>query len=269
MLRTAGVTYLSPSQLKTLTLCERKWFYRTGEPASEPLAMGGGFAHALEVDDWGEGVEEYHRRRPLPDDWTDPEADDRRKEIARATIKHAALRYWGSAPSTEELQREVTYLTDIPNHSTLLQVRVDGVGSDYLVEDKLRSGASLRADAIENELRQGIQLMAEVWVHRRVTGENLPVRLRNLKKIDPRKVKTIPLDEIDGVMAEHFAAEGSFDEREARYSDERLDVFGLELAAWAERAERILWEADAHRNTDACFAFGRPCPNLAVCQGVE
>ena len=53
-----------------------------------------------------------------------------------------------------DVTREITYLTDFPsfpNETRMLQVRVDGVAPDHLIEDKLRSGTAMRAEALENE----------------------------------------------------------------------------------------------------------------------
>lgn len=265
-LRTDGIVYLSPSQLRTLTLCERKWALGVPEPTTEALAMGAGFAMAL---DRGieHGITAYLESRPQPDEFTDPDVDERARLIGCATVRHAAECYMARVGG-ERIEREVTYLTQIPGTESLFQVRIDGVGEHYLVEDKLRSGAAMRPDLIENEIRQGSQLLAEVWVHRRVTGQNLPVRLRNVKKCDPRKLKTVGLDEIDGIVAEHFQGESVFDERDAYFDADRLDGFANELVSAAQRA-RLLGPASALRNTEACFTYGRPCAALSRCQGAQ
>ena len=94
--------------------------------------------------------------------------------------------------------REQTYLIALGDPDELeptrriIQARVDGaVKGHYLVEDKLRSASSMRADALENEVRQGHQLTAEIWAHWKATDELLPVQFRVTKKCDPRKWKKL------------------------------------------------------------------------------
>lgn len=268
----AGLEHLSPSGAATLIDCERKYWYRyalgvgTNE-RSEPLAMGGGLAEALEFG-LDRGLAEYHSRRPEADGWTDPIAYEREGWIGEAIIREAYVGYvmrYGLA-----VEREVTHFCRLPGVSRLLQVRIDGVGDGYLVEDKLRSASSLRAEAIENEVRQGRQITAEIYGHYRTTGDLWPVKLRCTKKPDPRPLKKATTQEqVIALVAEHFTKDGVFLEFDAHRTLEQLTEFEEEFAALAKRADGLLYhdEPIGARNTGACHQYGRTCPALAVCQG--
>jgi hypothetical protein len=270
----AGLDHLSPSGASVLVDCERRYWHRYHDglgkdERSEPLAMGGGLAAALEFNSNARGIEEYLARRPVADGWTDPIAYEREEWAAKATIRGAHLGYSTRYP--EPVEREITYFCTLPNVDRLLQVRVDGVGDGYLVEDKLRSGSSMRADTIENEVRQGRQITAEVYGHWRTTGDILPVKLRCTRKCDPRKWKKLETAlEVAAVIGEHFDSEGVFNEFTCTRTREQLVEFEAEFAALAVRAEALL-KSDTPigaRNTGACHAYGRSCPALAICQGL-
>jgi hypothetical protein len=270
----AGLGHLSPSGSSTLVDCERKYWWRYHEglgedERSEPLAMGAGLAEALEFG-LERGLAEYRSRRPEADGWTDPIAYERDGWIGGATITEAYGGYVARYHDPE-LEREVTYFATLPGVERLLQVRVDGVAPTYLCEDKLRSGSSMRADAIENEYRQGRQITAEVYGHWRTTGEILPVKLRCTKKIDPRKVKKLETqDEVILTIAEHFAGEGVFNEFTCTRTREQLLEFEAEFSALAVRAEALLASDTpiGARNTGACHAYGKSCLALSICQGL-
>lgn len=286
--RLAGVDHLSPSGAAKLIDCERAywWRYARGlgrDERTEALAMGGGLATALELGNLDEGLAEYYRRRPLADDFTDPVKRIREGWIADATIRHAFAGYTLRYPDPPNLIREETYLCTLPGVDRLLQVRVDGVvPGEYLVEDKLRSASSMRAEAIENERLQGDQLTAEIYGHWRATkGEELlPIRFRNTKKIDPRKVKNLETQaEVEEAMAAHFAGEVFF-EWEVTRTEAQLEQFEQEFADLARRSTEILdggklvftrEQVDpgpfGRRNTKSCHMYGRTCPALAHCQG--
>jgi hypothetical protein len=152
-----------------------------------------------------------------------------------------------------------------------LQVRIDGVGDGYLIEDKLRSASSMRADAIENECRQGRQITAEVYGHWRTTGDILPVKLRCTKKCDPRKLRKLETEaEVEAVLYEHFTTDGAFNEWTCTRTREQLLEFEAEFAALAVRAEALLASDTpiGARNTSSCHMYGRTCPALAMCQGL-
>lgn len=267
------VLYISPSAMSTLTLCERRWWhsYVQGmkDGSTEATATGHGFAAALEFGDYKRGLKDYLEARPQPDGWTDPDADARAIMAATWTIYHAYEGYTARWPDVD-VQREVTYLTNI-GADRLLQVRVDGVAPTHLIEDKLRSGSSMRAADIENEVRQGRQLTAEVYSHYRKTGELLPVHLRCMKKCDPRKWKTAPLDEVPGIIAAHFEQESSFREFVVTKTDEDMKNLERELRDAVDRVRLLDYEDYPRglRNTGACHAFGRPCPALHICQGAD
>jgi hypothetical protein len=269
----AGLEHLSPSGASVLVDCERRYWHRYHDglgkdERSEPLAMGGGLAEALEFG-LERGLTEYRSRRPEADGWTDPIAYERDGWIGEATIIHAYNGYLARYP--DPIEREVTHFCTLPGIARLLQVRIDGVGDGYLVEDKLRSGLSLRADAIENEVRQGRQITAEVYGHWRATGDILPVKLRCTKKIDPRKVKKLETQvEVKAAIAEHFAGEGVFNEFTCTRTREQLLEFEAEFAALAVRAEALLASDTpiGARNTGACHAYGRSCPALPFCTGL-
>jgi hypothetical protein len=273
-LRTAGISYLSPSQAATLTQCERRWWWeRQGlkDAPTEAMAMGTGLATALEHTSLERGLLAYQDARPDIDLFIDPEIRSRDSLVARATIREAYDGYvtrW-DAPGA---QREVTYVVDLDPRETsrLLQVRIDGVTPTHLIEDKLRSGSSVRAEDLENEVRQGRQLTAEIYVHHRVTGDLLPVRLRCVKKIDPRKVKHLRLaEDIDATIGEHFTADNVFQEFEATRTLEQLEQFEDEMVNMALRADDLMGPGpNGQRNTRACHMFGRACPALAHCQGL-
>jgi hypothetical protein len=138
------------------------------------------------------------------------------------------------------------------------------------VEDKLRSATSMRADAIENEIRQGRQISAEIYGHWRATRELRPVKLRCTKKPDPRPLKKATDEEqVIALVGEHFTKDGVFLEFEAHRTLDQLAEFEAEFADLAKRAEALLSNEQpvGARNTGACHQYGRTCPALAVCQG--
>lgn len=292
-LRMAGVEHLSPSGADRLITCERAYWWRYArklgkDERSEPLAMGGGLALAIELGNLDAGIAEYHRKRPAVDAFTDPEADQRAIWIAEATIREVFKGYNLRYQDPPELIREETYLCSLPGTDRILQVRVDGVVPEqYLVEDKLRSGSSLRAEDIENERMQGLQLTAEIYGRWRVTkGEELlPLRFRNTKKIDPRKLKPtrerpeISKDYIETTLAEWFEGDVFYEWTVTR-TVEQLRLFEAEFADLAARASELLSPDTGHglvlpvaagprgrRNTKACTMYGRTCPAIAHCQG--
>lgn len=268
------IDYISPSQANTLIGCERKWWHKyvggMKEPSTEPLAMGGGFATALEMGSLEAGLVEYMDRRPVCDEWMDPVVYERQEWIGRATIKYAFEGYqlrWLDI----DVQREVTYLVDLPYSPRKLQVRIDGVAPQYLIEDKLRSGTAMRGDLIENEVRQGLQLTAEIYVRWRQTGDIVPAHLRCMKKCDPRKLKDCATyEEVDEVIGAHFETESSFQEFIATRTRDQLDEFQRDITGLCQRIEALDFDDQPHgsKNTSNCMAFGRPCPALNLCQGI-
>lgn len=274
--RIDGVPMFSPTSTATLTECERKWWWQRvkglgKDERTEAMAMGSGLAVALETLSVTAGFVEYHESRAPVDLFTDPVVYEREGWIGEETIKQAFHGYRQRYESDPDIQREVTYLLGIPGANRVLQVRVDGVTPHYLIEDKLRSGSSMRPDDLENEVRQGFQITAEIYAHWRTTGEILPLRLRCTKKIDPRKVKnrTVRKD-VEAEMAEHFSKEGVFQEFIATRTIDQLVAFETELVDTANRMDELAsrpWPY-GRRNTKACFAFGRTCPALAACQGM-
>lgn len=277
-MRLVGVNYLSPSAMATLVSCERQWWwkYQAGirEGSSEPLAMGGGFAHALEFG-LAAGLAEYHARRaPLDPVFGDPVEHDRLAWVAEATITEAYAGYQHRWPDADAgIEREVTFIVGIDKCDRLLQVRADGVGPHHIVEDKLRAGSSLQSAKLENEVRQGRQLTAEIYCVWRDTGELLPVSFRNVKKIDPRKVKVAGMLRSDIVHAIHlhFQQDGSFLEHRAERTLDQLAGFEDELRGLAKRADLLAKSKTpaGAKNTDVCHSYGRECPALAACQGVQ
>lgn len=271
-----GIAHLSPSGSGTLVECERRYWWRYAQglgrdERSEPMATGGGLAAALEHGSLDAGLADYAERRPVADGWTDPIADERARWIAEATIRHAYAGYLTRWPD-DEVEREVTHFVRLPNVDRVLQVRIDGVAPSHLCEDKLRSGSSLRAEAIENETRQGRQLSAEIYAHWRKTDEIVPAHLRCVKKIDPRKVKTAEsADEVETAIAAHFATEGVFNEWVCTRTRDQLLAFEAEFAALAVRAEALLQSQEpiGARNTGACHSYGRACPAIVICQGLS
>ena len=230
--------------------------------------MGHGFATALETGSIGAGLDDYRNERPQPDDWTDPEVDLRHVTVAIETIKAAYAGYTERWPDFDTT-REVTYLVDVDDVHRILQVRIDGVTPTHLIEDKLRAGSSLRSDDITNEVMQGRQLTAEVYAHWRKTGEIVPVHLRCMKKCDPRKWRNVPLDEIEGVIGEHFAGDNVFNEYVATRTLDQLKAFEVELKDAITRVGMLDFDDRPRgvRNTSACHLYGRPCPALSECQG--
>jgi hypothetical protein len=282
-LRLYGIEHLSPSGASTLQQCERRYWWRYHEKLgkderSEALATGNGLAHALEFGDLDRGLAVYEESRPPADGWTDMVAYQRDAVVARATIANAYAGYTARYPDPG-LIREQTYLIALENGGTgrVIQARVDGcVPDQYLVEDKLRRGSSMQAEDLENEVRQGKQLTAEIWAHWKATKELLPVRFRVTKKIDPRKPKGTKdkrptPDEIVEMVAEHFATDGVFNEFTATRTEDQLAEFEAEFTDMALRADVILASPTPAgvRNTDACHAYGRTCPALAACQGMQ
>ena len=269
-----GIPYLSPSQMAKFTSCERAWWFsRHGlrEGTSEPLAMGGGFAAALEYVSLGRGLTEYGLRRPDPDGWTDEEMDVRAFTIGESIITHAFAGYTSRWPDPVDCVREETYLLNMPYAEGHLQVRVDGVvPGHHLIEDKLRGGTAMRGDAIENEVRQGRQLTAEAYAHWRVTGDLLPVHLRCVRKPDPRPLKTCELDEIDGIVEAHFEKEIAFQEFVASRTVDQLREFEGEFGDLDRRAAGIGSSSvpAGAKNEQSCHLYGRACPAIGYCQSM-
>ena len=283
--RLAGIDHLSPSGASLLQECERRYWWRYSkklgrDERSEVLATGNGLAHALEFGDLERGLVVYDESRPVFDAFTDPEAYARDALVARASIVQAYEGYLARYPDPGII-REQTYLIALEHESTsrIIQARVDGcVPKQYLVEDKLRSGGSMKAEDLENEVLQGKQLTAEIWAHWKATKgrELLPLKFRVTKKIDPRKPRgskdkrpTEP--EILELIAEHFASDGVFNEFHVTRTEAQLLEFEAEFTELALRADEVLGsdEPAGVRNTGACHAYGRTCPALAVCQGLK
>ena len=280
-MKLVGISYMSPSQASTLTLCERKWWHKyvegLTEPSSEPLAMGGGLAEAHEFGIEA-GITEYHKRRPEADPlFDDPDARLRDGVAGEAIIRAAFAGYTArylQQDTEANLVREIPYLVAIPGSTRFLQCRVDGVADTYLVEDKLRAGGSLREADLTNERTQGRQLTAEIYCRWRASGELLPIYLRCMKKPDPRKVKAAWAEGgVDAVIAhvdEHFAQDSSFIQLRADRTVEQLERFEEEMRDMCRRVDELDHDGEprGQRNQDACHSYGRPCPALAQCQGV-
>lgn len=276
-LRLAGIDHLSPSGASTLDQCERRywWRYKQGlkDPGTEATAMGHGLAAALEFGSLERGLADYHAARPQADGWTDPAMYEREGWAGEATITEAHMGYRLRHPDPPGFIREQTYLVAVPGEGRVVQARVDGcMPKLYLVEDKLRSASSMRADALENEVRMGRQLTAEIWAHRACTGEHLPAYLRVTKKCDPRKWKKLETrEQVAEVIAEHFASDGVFNEFEATRTEQQLDDFQAEFADDLRRADQLLDSPTpaGRRSEKSCHMYGRTCPALAVCQGLR
>lgn len=276
-MKLVGVDYLSPSAAAKLTQCQRRWWWHyiggLREGSTEALAMGGGFAHALEFDSVEAGITEYHARRAPSDILDDPARRNLEAWVAEATIREAFVGYqfrYADADRANRLEREVTHIVDMPGAARLLQVRNDGVGDLYLVEDKLRSGSAMQPAKLENEVRQGRQLTAEIYAVWRDTGELRPVQLRCVKKCDPRKWKSLTdRDEVEAVIRDHFQSEAAFVVLEATRTLEQVKEFEREFAYLATLADALAesGEPTGARNDGACFDYGRVCPALAHCQG--
>ena len=304
-----GIKHVSPSQLSKLRECEQRWFNTTilkeREPGTEATAMGAGFAVALETDNVSAGILEYHASRPAPDSFTDEEADARLRVIAVETIRAAFLLYRERFVDPTTLEREATFVTRLPLHGRdepwTMQVRLDGfLKKQYVVEDKLRSGSSLQPEKVENEVRQGEQITAEIWSVWKKTGHLVPVKLRCLRKPDQRKIKTVDTADLPEFIAEQFARDNAVEEYECVRTEDQLRAFEKRLVQQAIRVEaltpgpeRIHGAAEVGglaagslidrgllvpivkrgavptRNTDACHSYGRACPFLARCQGTE
>jgi PD-(D/E)XK nuclease superfamily len=275
-LRLAGVNHLSPSGASALIECPRRywWRYKHGlgkDERSEAMAMGHGLAAALEFSDLQRGIADYHAARPQADGWTDPAMYEREGWAAEATITEAFTGY-NARYSDPGIVREQTYLVRLPFKGRIIQARVDGcVPGHYLVEDKLRSASSMRPNALENEVRQGRQLTAEIYAHWRCTGEHLPVRFRVTKKCDPRKWKRLETHaEVINVICGHFATDGVFNEYTVVRTEQQLAEFEEEFRGLITQADDVLGSHSpaGARNEKACHAYGRVCPALAACQGV-
>ena len=267
-----GVPYLSPSAMSKLVTCQRQWWwhYEQGirdEGGTEPLAMGSGLAHALEFG-LEAGLAEYHASRRPDDIFDDPHQRQLEAWVGVETIRHA---YQGYVNRYDDpgLVREETFIVDMPNAARKLQVRIDGVADGYGVEDKLRSGSSLRPDAVQNEVLQGRQITAECYCLWRDTGDLRPVFLRTTKKCDPRKWKSCQShEEVAEVIGDHFAGD-VFAEYECTRTLDQLREFEAEFAQLSALAEALAQSGDpvGVRNEKACHEFGRVCPALAACQG--
>jgi hypothetical protein len=278
-LRIKNLPTLSPSQVSKLNLCQRRWWWeRNGlrEGNSEPTAMGTGMATALEFGSLKLGLKAYHAERPRPDQWTDPAADARQVIIAENTIRLAYEGYVLRWPDPVGSEREATSLVDIPGTDTFLQVRTDlVVPGSHLGEDKLRSGRSMQPQKLEHEVLMGQQTTSEIYVHWRVHGELLPVHLRCVKKIDPRKLKgskekPVSVEEIPAILEEHFTGANSdsvFQEYTATRTIGELQALERELAGAADLARELKASVEPAglRNLESCTAFGRECPALAKC----
>lgn len=275
-----GIKHVSPTQLSLHRMCEQRWHGvyvgKEREPGTEATAMGAGFAAALEMG-LDMGLAEYFQSRPVPDSFTDEEAYERLARVGELTIRHAVARYTDRF-NEPTLEREVSFLTLLPLQGRhvpwAMQVRLDGLdlGQGYIVEDKLRAGASLQPEKIENEVRQGEQITAEVWSVWKKTGEILPVKLRCVRKPDQRKLKSTATEDLDAFIGEQFERENVIEEYECVRTSEQLQAFQRRLT---DQTGRIEWLASptGHgsplRNTDACHSFGRACPFLGRCQGTE
>ena len=296
-----GIKHVSPSQLSKFRECEQRWYHthvdKEREPGTEATAMGAGFAVALETDNIHAGYAEYKASRPAPDSFTDAEADHRLSQIAMLTMREA-FKLYTDRFDDGEMEREATFVTRLPLHGRdepwTMQVRLDGyLKGQYIVEDKLRSGSSLQPEKIENEVRQGEQITAEIWSVWKKSGDIIPVKLRCLRKPDQRKIKTVPTDELPAFIAEQFDRDNAVEEYECVRTEEQLVAFEKRLVQQAIRIEALTPQPEPSafsraateavsgfspmlkplavptRNTDACHNYGRSCPFLARCQGTE
>lgn len=298
-----GIKHVSPSQLSKFRECEQRWYHthvdKEREPGTEATAMGAGFAVALETGNVTAGIAEYNASRPAPDSFTDEEADYRLRVIAFETIATAFLLY-GERFSDPNMEREATFVTRLPLHGRdepwTMQVRLDGyLRGQYIVEDKLRSGSSLQPERVENEVRQGEQITAEVWSVWKKSGDIIPVKLRCLRKPDQRKVKTVATEDLPAFIAEQFERDNAVEEYECVRTLDQLVAFEKRLVQQAIRIEALTPQSEPTgfakavaaevdraggvrytkpvsvptRNTDACHNYGRSCPFLARCQGTE
>lgn len=271
---------LSPTAIGRLQSCEQRYAFRyvdgEREPGTEQTATGIGFAEAV-ASSLVAGRYAYEDARPPVDPvWDDADLRENERMVARATIEHAYRGYmnrYSAADSLANVEREVEYIVQaLPGKrgepTPILYVRADGAGDQYLVEDKLRSGSSLSADAIEQECRRGHQLTAEAYVHWRKTGELLPIRFRLIRKPDRRKTKALGTDweAIYHTVGEHFATnERAFDEREVTRTVEDMHRFERELRRlWLTRADLMAGKQPV-RNPSACFSYGCVCPFADRC----
>jgi hypothetical protein len=246
------------------------------EDSTEALAMGGGLAEAHEFG-LEAGLAEYHARRPEADPvFSDPALDRRDAAIGVAIIAAAFHGYctrYAVPDAQQNLQREVPYLVHVDGATRFLQVRVDGVGDEYLVEDKLRAASSMREDALTNERMHGRQLTAETYAVWRETGELRPVKLRCMKKPDPRALRAAWADggedAVTQVVVDHFDKGASWVELLAERTTDQMLAFEDELRDISARIDDLDHPEYPRgiRNTDACRAYGRACPALELCHG--
>lgn len=269
------LSYLSPTSIGTQLDCEQKLFFRyvkgMREPSSEATATGHGLATALERDSLGDGLAAYDIARPPVDAvWDDADLRANERLVAQSTIVHAFNAYrdrFGYADQLAGVKRECTYITQTQANARLL-ARLDGVGSTYIVEDKLRSGSSLGAERIELEVVNSHQLTGEIYVVWKRTGVLLPLRFRLVKKPNRTKTKAMKLDRdaIDAFVMEHFANEGSIVEREVTRTLTDMHRFEHELnELWTRRHEIEFCDRRPVRNPGACFNHGRVCSFAEAC----
>lgn len=271
---TLGLRYLSPSGAGLLIRCPRRWWWSyvggVKDGPTEATAMGSGFAEALEAGDLAAGIAAYRLHRPQLDPLLgDPEADELARQQAEAIITHAFRGYVQRWPDPVGTRREVTFILDMPDASRHLLVRADGVTDLFGIEDKLRSGAAMRAEAVANEAAQGLQLTAEAYCMWRESGQIRPVQLRCVKKPDPRKLRN---NEAWGLeVRAHFERDDAYQEWTAHRTREQLESFEREfvrLSALADSVE-VGSEPSGWRNLEVCHSFGRSCPALGHCQGAQ
>lgn len=276
-----ALDYLSPTAIGRLLSCEERFRFqyvdKEREPGTEQTATGIGFAEAVEHNDLGRALAVYEDCRPPVDAlWDDADVRENERLLARAVIDHAARSYnerYYEADTFCEVKREVEFIVQAApgkrgEPTPILYVRADGAGTQYLVEDKLRSGSSLGTDAIAQECARGHQLTAEVYVNWRKTGELLPVKFRLIRKPDRRKTKAFGLDveAMDAFVADWFQnSEKAYDEREVTRTLEDMHRFEAELRRlWTQRADLLAGKTPV-RNPSSCFSYGRVCPFADRC----
>lgn len=279
-----GRSHLSHSGLSTLLACQQRWHWHYEErqrPAmtKRSLAVGSGFAHALESGEPDEGyryvVSEAERERAEADGspWISLPSEEE-VEIGAQVAREAARCYlarYGTHGETREMKLRARIRNPAENGRYSLTHdllgRVDSVDLDrrLLIEDKLLQKADRKH--LAQRLRLDRQVSIECYLIWRTTGVEIEdIEYRVTVKPAIRRRQGESHDEYLVRIAYEYATRPDhylISEPVKRTRDDYLRL-EQELWRWAETVRDARRDGVWPRNTAACLDYGG-CQFLALC----
>jgi hypothetical protein len=281
-----GRNHLSHSSLGMLLACQERFnlhYERRLRPAvtAEPLAIGSGFAQALEIGDpevaWATVLGQYEAELDANggNPWVSF-ASREEVEIGAQIAREAArcyLKSYGVRGETRELEMRVRIRNPevggrvSATHDLLGRVDAVDLENAVLVEDKLSSSM------MRSNLRQRVRLDRQVSIGCYLVWRTTGVLIRDVKyrvtlkpgiKLRQNETHEAFLERIAedyATRSEHYLIE------EAATRDES-DFLRLEreLWRWAETVREARKDGTWPRNSAACLEYGG-CRYLPLCAG--